>query len=154
MTDELDELERHVRSLWPDLNKPRPALADEDRAVAAKLLGKDNFRRLSKAKSGERVKYRAPTRRAEYHCFPSATTAGVEHWVITMIENGRRRPLDVWLTYEKCMLGVRWLEGRGIPVTRADTEYMRSRAPDTHAKPPPERSKRFELLAELGSFRR
>jgi hypothetical protein len=143
MSTEIDDLERHVRSIWPDLGKPRPALAEEDRAIAAKLLGKENFQRLSRAKSGDRVKYRTPVVTAEYHCFPSATMAGVEHWVITLIEDGKRRPLNIWFSYEDCLLGIRWLESKGVPAKRIETEYMRHRSVPP-AKAQQDRSKRFD----------
>lgn len=145
MIEDLDELERHMReNVWTDIGQPRPALAIEDRAIAARLLGKDNFRRLARAKAGERVKYRTPVVTAEYHCFPSAVTHGVEHWVITLVENYRRRPLNVWLTYDQCLLGVRWLESKGISVKRVDTEYMRHSGPVLPTKPKQQRSKRFD----------
>jgi len=143
MSDDLDELERQVRSLWGDL-APRPALEAEDRAIAAKLLGKDNYQRLARARSGDRVKYRAPVVTAEYHCFPSELMPGVEHWVITLIENGRRRTLKASLTFEQCMLGIRWLQTRGITAKQAETEYMRLRASKALAKPYRVRSKRFD----------
>lgn len=164
MTEEidLDELERRLRLKWLRDAKPASVLAEEDRAVATKLLGKSNASRMAKTARGRQFKYKPPVYSAEYFFSPPINdwvAKFVGSWTINILENGVKRTTTPGLTEERCRFIVSKLEQKGIPVRKFETEAMRRRA---HEPPPPDPtpakakepqvSRRRQIIDQLKDF--
>lgn len=165
MSDDLDEMERKLRELW-SVTLPKSALADEDRAVAVKLLGADGARRLAATKRGERYRYRPQAiQKIEYHFVPAGDgkPAYEMGWTIEATQNHVRRTLGRLLPHERCGFIVRELTKRGYRVDLVVTEPMKragvlclpltSRQHRPPSKPQQDRSKRFAIMDNLRGFR-
>jgi hypothetical protein len=164
MTEEidLDELERRVRSKWSEDLKPAPALAEEDRAVAVKLMGRDNARRMARMPSGKRFRYVAPVITAEYfYAAPGESMGGIQRsggWTINIFENGVKRSTTPGLREERCMFIVREIRKKGIEVRLFETEAMkraaaeRRGAPSTRPTIDRQPSRRMQMIAQLKDF--
>lgn len=165
MTDDLDEMEQKLRDLWA-VTLPKSALADEDRAVAVKLLGTEGAKRLAATKRGERYRYRPQAiQKIEYHFVPAGDDKPAYEmgWTIEATQNHVRRILGRMLTHERCGLIVQELKKRGYRVELVITEPMKRchvlsipREYEQRGPSPQERrepSKRFAILDQLKGFR-
>ncbi|MBN9333278.1 hypothetical protein [Devosia sp.] len=164
MSDDMDRLEARMRDLW-EVGKPLAALANEDRAVAEKLLGKAEAHRLAATKSGDRFRYRPQsTQKIEYHYVHAwGHSSSLGGWTIEATQNGVRRELGRGLSDERCNLIVCELVKRGYRVEIVLTEAMKhlgvtrlpafGRHPVTPSKPKPDRSQRFAIMDRLMNSR-
>lgn len=153
MTDE--QLQRMAGKLLAGW-KPSTALSglgDEEKRMAAKLLGPSNAERLAVVGRGERFKYRRPNHKVEYYSQQYG-------WTIDLLENGVRRPFKLDLTDGELAIVLAAIKKKGVPILRFETEGEKQRrmeresrldlAPTVHERP---RSARFDVLNELKDFR-
>lgn len=124
-----DELYRRMKRklLANDTEREPAGFDDEEKRMAAKLMGMGRAKQLDKAqREGGRFRYRRPVVKAEYWCH-RASWGGVELWNIDVVEDGVRRNLKAGLYEEECNFVVRAISKKGIPVTKVMTEYMKQR---------------------------
>lgn len=163
--NQLEVMEQRLRELWA-VALPKSALADEDRAVAAKLLGKEGAKRLAATRRGERYRYRPQAiQKIEYHFVPAGEDKpAYQHgWRMEATQNGERRTIGELLTHERCRFIVGELKARGYRVELVITEPMKrchvlglpqdfeQRGPSPQQRREP--SKRFAILDQLRDFR-
>ena len=152
----LDELEKRLRDQWVDNAPPRSALAQEDQAIAEKLLGAWNAKRLAATPAGGRFRPRKLKWAAEFIEAPSG-------WTIFVLLNGKRRSQVVGLTRDRLDRIVDRIQAAGWPcrpVVGEDNRVMlgkRSLAAPGYSRRPlatPSRaaspSKRREILMQIG----
>ncbi|MEJ5081069.1 hypothetical protein [Ochrobactrum sp. MYb379] len=129
MTDISDEeLERRMREQWfgSSSSKPsKPVLSDEDRLIAAKLMGKKNAHRL--ATTDRPFRYKPVVMIAEFYEHPQTG------WRIDVIEDGERRSHRSGMTESECLKELRQLESKGATVRRFETEWMKATADSRRA---------------------
>lgn len=149
--DDLAALEEKLREKWGDFS-PK-ALDPDDEAIAARLLGKSEAKRLANTPSGARFKYRRPKVRAEYFWVPAyehprlpITESGF--WAVDVLEDGRRRRFYEG-TWELCRFIVKAMEERKIPIRFAGGPVpLPNPAPLTDPQSP-----RRRMLEEAGRFK-
>lgn len=144
MSDDLDaEVARLTASGW---SKPPPNLTDDDLAIAAKLMGKDNAQRLAKRKPGSRPFRPAPVR-VEYLYYETHTGI-VYQWRIERIVNGRRDGCRNYTFFEDMqpLLSALIKAGQTVRrITLGDSEPPRGLRPITSIPLPAEAPKRHRM---------
>ncbi|HTN60228.1 MAG TPA: hypothetical protein VL147_01580 [Devosia sp.] len=175
--NEIDELERFLRSKWIENSKPVSVLADEDRAIAEKLLGKEQAEQLAATNRGERFRYR-PERITKVEYFyvpPDRDLIAKSGWTIELYVKGAKRVFARGLDDPFCAFVIKEMTARQYSCRLVRTEAMRRygitspmdkprRTPRREAQtieprrppavPQRQRSKRFAIMEELRNFRR
>lgn len=162
MANDLDDLEAALRaSGWAEQSS-KTLLSQEDMAVATKLLGETNARRMASTPRGRRARM--------VHTKEVYAVENSFGWMVGAIEGGKPRVLNHGLSREECSRVLAVARDRGFktavynnPGVRPQERPRREFAPDVtavprrrqtitpsaHVKP----SKRLQMLKQLGSFK-
>jgi hypothetical protein len=162
MSNDIDDLEAALRASGWATRGAKTLLSRDDMAVAEKLLGETNARRMAVTPVGQRPRL--------VHTKEVYAVENSHGWMVGALEGGKPRVLNHGLSREECSRVLAFARDRGFktavydnpgvrPLAReqprrreAVPEQQRRRqtiTPSAHLKP----SKRFQMLKQLGNFK-